>query len=71
MVVGYRFYANDNAVKEKLKSRAASLGLIFSTNRPNHKPYLDGTKQWNGGNITQARTVWIRALGDHPIDNSD
>ena len=70
--VGYRFTSNENAVKEKLKNRAASLGLIFANNRPNHASILDGQKILSqGGDVTKANTVWIRALGDHPITGKE
>ena len=56
--VGYRFSANDTAVKEKLKDRAKSLGLIFAMNRPNHGTIL------NNGDVRKAKTVWLRVFGD-------
>lgn len=55
--VGYRFSANENAVKEKLKGRAKSLGLFFAMNRPNHGTILNG-------DVQKAKTVWIKVFGD-------
>lgn len=70
--VGYRFAENEDIIKQKLKGRAGSLGLIFSKNRPNHGVILDGKSVVSqGGDVTQAKTVWMRVLESHPLDNSD
>ena len=57
--VGYKFIKGEESVKEKLKGRAKSVGLIFSSEYPN--PKNDDPKQ---SNDTGDSTVWMHVLGD-------
>lgn len=63
--MGYRFSANDSAVKEKLKSKSQSIGLIFAMNRPNHGTIL------NGGDVKRAKTVWIKVFGNAAVNGKE